>query len=300
MGPALEVHGHDRSDAEDLGGLGGPVAGERQIGAIEAVGDLDGTGEEHGHVDPGPVGDCAHDVQRRARRRLGSLPDHRRGDPPRRTVVHPRSQQALLLRRLIGEPASSLARFADSLAGTFPACDDAPLARALRRELAKGQPIAPPFDTELAAAVARWPNIERDEHGRIVAFSGLSLTPAAHRFTIAGRQLYTWCAWDTLFLPALLDQPAQVESTCPITASPLRLTVDQSGVRDVHPEAVWVSFPAPGTTSTADITGTFCSHVHFLAGQRGADQWLSRHPGATALTLSDAFELGRLATRCYS
>ena len=39
------------------------------------------------------------------------------------------------------EPAASLPALADSLAGTFPACDDAPLARALFRELAKGQPV---------------------------------------------------------------------------------------------------------------------------------------------------------------
>ena len=197
------------------------------------------------------------------------------------------------------EPAASLSTLADSLVGTFLACDDAPLARALLRELAKGQPVAPPAaETDVTAALARWPNVEFDEHGRVVAFSGLSLTPTAHRFTVGGRQLYTWCAWDTLFLPALLDQPAQVESICPVTGSRVRLTVAPSGFHDLHPEELWVSFPSPATTSTADITGTFCCHVHFLAGRPAADEWLSRHAGATALTLPDAFELGRLATRC--
>jgi len=58
--------GTTRADGEDLGGLGGPVAGEGQVGAVEAVGDLDGTGEEDGHVDPaGARGDRAHHVQRR-------------------------------------------------------------------------------------------------------------------------------------------------------------------------------------------------------------------------------------------
>jgi hypothetical protein len=42
------------------------------------------------------------------------------------------------------EPAPSLVTLADSLAGTFPACDDAPLARALLRALANGQPVADP------------------------------------------------------------------------------------------------------------------------------------------------------------
>jgi alkylmercury lyase len=199
----------------------------------------------------------------------------------------------------MSDPAASLETLADSLAGTFPGCDDAPLARALLRELAKGQPVAAAAaDPRLATAIARWPNVELDEHGRVVAFSGLSLTPTAHRFTVAGRQLYTWCAWDTLFLPALLDQPAHVESPCPVTGHAVRLSAEPSGFRDVHPDDVWVSFPPAATTSTTDITGTFCCHVHFLAGRAAADDWLSQHAGATALALPEAFELGRLATRC--
>jgi alkylmercury lyase len=197
------------------------------------------------------------------------------------------------------EPAASLSTLADSLVGTFPACDDAPLARALLRDLAKGRPVAPPTaETDLTAALARWPNVELDEHRRVIAFSGLSLAPTAHRLTLGERQLYTWCAWDTLFLPALLDQTAQVESICPVTGMAVRLTVDPSGFRDVDPEELWVSFPAPATTSTADLTRTFCCHVHFLADRPAADEWLTRHAGTTALTLPDAFELGRLATRC--
>jgi hypothetical protein len=39
-----------------------------------------------------------------------------------------------------------------------------------------------------------------------------------------------------------------------------------------------VSFPAPAATSTADITGSFCCHVHFLAGRAAAEQWLAQRP----------------------
>jgi len=37
--------------------------------------------------------------------------------------------------------------------------------------------------------------------------------------------------------------------------------------------------------------------VRFLAGPRAADHWLADHDGALVLSLDDAFELGRLATR---
>jgi alkylmercury lyase len=203
---------------------------------------------------------------------------------------------------------SALATMADGLAGTFSSCEDAPLALALLRELAKGEPVGAPAlrnagvggGDELPAALSRWPNVHVDEHGRVVAFGGLSLARTAHGFAVGGRQLYTWCAWDTLFLPALLGQPARVESSCPETGSDVRLVVDRSGVQQAEPEALWVSFPAPAATSTTDITGSFCCHVHFLAGRSAAVRWLSGHAGATVLTLRDAFELGRMATRCLA
>ena len=196
-------------------------------------------------------------------------------------------------------PPSAVDTLAEALAGTFPGCDDAPLALTLLRELANGQPVAMSRLPEGADhALARWPNLEYDEAGRVVAFSGLSLTPTGHRFAVGGRQLYTWCAWDTLFLPAMLAQSADVESTCPVTGREVRLTVDPDGVRHFEPQPLCLSFPPPSTTSTADITGTFCCHVHFLATPAATEQWLSRHPDGTVLGLDDAYELGRRASRC--
>ena len=196
-------------------------------------------------------------------------------------------------------PPSELDPLAESLARTLPACDDAPLALAVLHELANGEPVvASTFGERAEAVLAGWPNVNYDEDGRVIAFSGLSLTPTAHRFTVGGRQLYTWCAWDTLFLPAMLGRPADVESTCPVTGSHVRLTVDPNGIRQLDPQPLWVSFPPAATTSTADITGTFCCHVHFLATTAAAEHWLGRHPEGTVLDLDEAFELGRKATRC--
>jgi alkylmercury lyase len=190
------------------------------------------------------------------------------------------------------EPATPLATLADSLAGTFPTCDDAPLARALLRELAQGQPVAEPT---LTAAADRWPNVELDEHGRVIAFGGLS--PPRPR--TASRSVAASCTPGTrCSCRRSSSNPQTWSRNCAVTGAPVRLAVDQSGVRDVDPEDLWVSFPPPGAASIADITGTFCCHVHFLAGRTAADQWLSRHEGATVLSVSDAFELGRLATRC--
>jgi len=93
-------------------------------------------------------------------------------------------------------PPDALDTLAESLAGTFPGCEDAPLALALLRELAAGEPVVASTLGERAGTVlVRWPNVNYDDDGRVVAFSGLSLAPTTHRFTVEGRQLYTWCAW---------------------------------------------------------------------------------------------------------
>jgi alkylmercury lyase len=201
----------------------------------------------------------------------------------------------------------SLQALAVSLAGTFPGSDDGPLARALLRELAQGKPVSAGAlavrvgrdEHDVTATLARWPNVRRDDQGRVEAFGGLSLRPTRHRFDVGGRRLYTWCAWDTLFLPALLDEQAKVESTCPMTGTAVRMTVAPDRVLDADPEDVWVSFPAPGQTSTEDIVESFCCHVHFLAGADPPSGWASARPGTFALDVDDAFELGRLATRAF-
>lgn len=202
-------------------------------------------------------------------------------------------------------PGAHLTTIADSVIGALPCCDDPPLALALLHALASGDPVP---DSELAAATGRdqaqvtaalahWPNVQRDEQGRVIAFSGLSLRPTAHRFKLGERELFGLCAWDTLFLPALLDRRAVVRSRCPATGAEVRLTVDPDRIRDHHPATLLVSFPPAIAVSTADIAGSFCCHVHFLAHPDAADDWLRDHPGTIALTLDEAFELGRHVTR---
>jgi hypothetical protein len=96
----------------------------------------------------------------------------------------------------------------------------------LYRFLAEGQPVA--RDTlaqrlglsveSVNAILDRWPGIFADSQRRIVGYWGLAL-PAAyasrHQLTIGGRKLSAWCAWDTLFLPQVLAQTAEIESSSP-------------------------------------------------------------------------------------
>src|SRR5258708_6047658 len=104
----------------------------------------------------------------------------------------------------------------------------------LWREIARGGPVSPERVEQIASALdiekqtAREvldKMCERDGDGNVVGIAGLSQNQHPHRFTVNGIQLATWCAWDSLFLPVMLQQTALVSSSCPTTRETIRLTI---------------------------------------------------------------------------
>jgi alkylmercury lyase len=94
----------------------------------------------------------------------------------------------------------------------------------------------------------------------------------------------------------MLGATAHVRSACPVSGRPVELVVAPDRIERADPADVHVSFPPAATTDTADITATFCCHVHFLAGADAASTWQDAHPDGDVLDLAAAFELGRGAT----
>lgn len=138
-------------------------------------------------------------------------------------------------------------------------------------------------------------DLQYDEAGRIVAFVGLSQAPTRHRFEFGGRLLFTWCAFDTLFLPRLLGGEARISSTCPISDAGIGMTVTADGLSEIEPAGTRMSFAMPDAESRcADLRGAFCNHVSFLASAEAGAVWRERNPGGAVLSLDDAFALGQL------
>lgn len=188
-----------------------------------------------------------------------------------------------------------------ALEGTFPAQSDATLAITLLRLLAQGDPVTPHrlgeksgrAAAEVTERLAAWSNVERDADGSVVAFAGLSLRRTRHTFVVGGRRLFTWCAWDTLFLPELLGRTASVRSTCPATDQPVSMTVSAEGAADLSPVETVVSVVVPH--STDDIRTTFCCNVMFLASADAGRAWTATRANSALLSVEEAHELGRRA-----
>lgn len=136
-----------------------------------------------------------------------------------------------------------------------------------------------------------------DTDGRITDFGGLTVREMPHRFTVDGRTLYTWCAWDSLFIPVILGQTAEVESQAPGGSARVRLRVTPGGVTRVEPRSAVMSFLLPtAQTFQGDALkaiATLCHYIFFFAERETALAWTAHHPDTLVISVSDAFELGR-------
>lgn len=132
---------------------------------------------------------------------------------------------------------------------------------------------------------------EFDSNGNLVG-AILTQSPTPHRFRLAGHDLYAWCALDTLFLPALLQQSAEVRSLCPVTRREIMLIVTPEKVEVCDPPEAVVSVVtmechAPGPR------GDFCGQIFFFASQEDAATWIGDRNGIEVVTIADAFMLAQ-------
>ncbi|MCC6896894.1 MAG: alkylmercury lyase MerB [Anaerolineae bacterium] len=175
------------------------------------------------------------------------------------------------------------------------------LSRQILQLLAEGQPVTP----ERLAAVSGQPvefirttfaalqkcGCEFNEQGALIG-DALTLTPTWHHFRVKNRDLYAWCALDTLFLPALINQTAEITSTCPQTGAVIHLTVSPDGIEAVSPPETALSIVFT-SGCTSGINGSFCGQIHYFVSREAAVQWVGRRTDFAVLSAMEAFELAR-------
>ncbi len=176
------------------------------------------------------------------------------------------------------------------------------------KALAEGRPITAEDIEQIADEVelsAKQANevldwlAERDDDSNIVGLAGLSLNEWSHSFKVNGQELKTWCGLDTLYLPPLLDQIAEIESTDPVTHETVRVTVGPEGVRRVSPESSVISIVVPkikekGLESAEEIWTAFCHYSLYFSSQASAEEWFrEKHVEPTFLSIDEGFQVGR-------
>jgi alkylmercury lyase len=134
------------------------------------------------------------------------------------------------------------------------------------------------------------------EDGAIVGLA-LTLRPTGHRFRVRGNDLYTWCGFDVLFLPIILGERAEAVSTCPVTGTEIRLTVEPDGtVSAAVPETTVVGIVGEEVTSSCSVSGpdsAICTQMPLFASREAGQRWLADHPGVAVVDLAEAREVAR-------
>lgn len=140
---------------------------------------------------------------------------------------------------------------------------------------------------------------ECDEEGNVVGVFGLSQRKHPHQFKVNDQTLSTWCAWDALFLPAMLGQTAAVESSCPATKAGIRVRMTPEKVEEAQPTGSVVTIAVPnvagtGLKSVETIWKTFCCFVHFFVSKESAVEWISaKNQNLRILSVEQAHQLGQ-------
>ena len=204
----------------------------------------------------------------------------------------------------------TLDQYWEGLAANLPSFspEEQSVAVTLYRELAKGQAVdAAQLGRALGVSAAEGRAllardsikafVYSDDQGRVLGFGGLAVGEMQHRFEVDGRILWTWCAWDSLFIPEILGKPARVTSPDPENGAVIRLLVSPDGIESAEPGDAVVSFVLPDAhdfqTSAANVMATFCHFVFFFTSRSSGERWMTKHPGTFLYSLQEAFTLAK-------
>ena len=130
--------------------------------------------------------------------------------------------------------------------------------------------------------------LELDAQGRLIGVHGLTLRSTRHRVEHAGRPHHTWCAFDSIGIPAALHLDATARTTCPACGRDLAIQFT-AGTSAPSEFALWL--PA---APASHLMNEFCASADLYWSREHLERRLD--VGATPRSISDvdaAAELGR-------
>jgi alkylmercury lyase len=176
----------------------------------------------------------------------------------------------------------------------------------LYRLLSEGSPVSSEAlskaiglsEEAVKTTLKEWYGVYYDECGEVIGFWGLAVPEMNHRFMIDGKTLYTWCAWDSLFIPELIQKTAQIESICPVSGNKICLTVSPIQIEKFEPTGAVMSLLIPEAAKIRqNVIMNFCHYVHFFYSSDLGHEWISQNERTFLLSIHDAFSLGHMKNK---
>lgn len=158
----------------------------------------------------------------------------------------------------------------------------------------RGRPVFPAellpgrdtLAAEVADALVRQGRAEMDDD-RLVGVHGITLRATRHRFVHRGRSRHTWCAFDSIGIPAALRLHATAHTDCPTCGRALTVEI-VDGIPDDEDAVLWL----PDSTQ-GNLISDFCARADLYCSPEHLHQRVdtARTPGTVA-DLAAAVTLG--------
>jgi alkylmercury lyase len=184
--------------------------------------------------------------------------------------------------------------------------DESRLIQAIYSALSEGQPLSAEQASEssgiplrsvgIAYRYMRRRGADFDADGKLIG-NALTLRPTPHKFRVGGQQLYAWCALDTMFIPGLIGNTAEVESTCGATGEPIRLRISPTGIEAVEPADAVLSVTIPGVSAACEPgqgkggESASCHAMNYYVSRQAAESHLGPNTDVAIVDVETAWEL---------
>ena len=148
--------------------------------------------------------------------------------------------------------------------------------------------LLPANAAEVVASQSANGRLEVDDDGNLVGVHGLTLRATRHRFDHAGHRHNTWCAFDSIGIPAALALDAVAHTDCPTCGRPIAIDIT-GGEPQAGETLLWLP-TAPNT----HLMDEFCASADLYCSPDHLRQRIDvdRAEGS-ATSLRDAAALGR-------
>lgn len=161
---------------------------------------------------------------------------------------------------------------------------DKSILRAVFPLLASGEPVtveriaritgADGADIETALRLGR---AERDGEGKVTELFGITTVPTTHRIEIDGAVLYSCCALVAQMVPMLVNKPARIMTTDPISGKQVRVELSPTRLGRIDPYDARASLVRTEPKAVRRNVGeAFCSHIFNFASHEAAEKFIQR------------------------
>ena len=160
---------------------------------------------------------------------------------------------------------------------------------------ALGRPVA---EAEALARQWGWPGT-RAEDGLISVKPERAKSAARRQVRIGDRRFgVTGCGCDIFYYAPLVHPFLQVEETCPVTGTPIRLVFTPSRVESVGPSSAVVALappqecaPAETASDVEEVDANLCVQWPLFSSAEAAQSWLDAHPGGRVVPVREVWDL---------